>query len=1293
MVFGEPRTTKSDADADFFKHRARAVEVLPPRDASRPRRAGNEAFLENVEIDPAGLPVVIWEVDDDATADRGGSVAATGSLEASVFEEAFDAGGGFFGYLVGAEVGNLHATGVKLANWIPGGYLTSYDALVLISPADPAPTSTVRLSLWDGDPLAAFDTACSAGGVPAPIPGTTGTFSDLPRAVPASCLPGDGDVVVDQDPGGFDPASGCVGLYRLRVTLPAKTQVNCPRVWINMEQLDGCRMAWRIGDQDNGPDLGFMTTTELLYSNVFTPPLFCCGNPGMACTRATSAADCGHADACTDGTVDSAIAGQSDPGGMPPYYVAFNASIRAATDLRLYGQPVSADNPPEGAVTPGWSVSGGEIKLEKGDRPVWIDWKISAWDPDELADNPHRSKAMQGWVNPATFSSGLEGSVTYYRPACTTNAQCTTLVGPGTGSECRDSDEDMTVDECSPAMVKVARTDYIYRGLVQVGPAVDVSTDPRWVSAVNQASGLGATIWRCVGGIAPTNVCEPTFCPDPNAPCGDAGSPDGHCNGFPAAGIPDGFCRPDHTDRYEATTAMYVSADAKGTFQVGLFPSGVLTASYMIDDNNQFFPFLAVVPALITVETGQCCTTDLVCVTDEVTRNVCEDDLGGNFNPDATCADDCGCLSDAQCDDGNGCTTDVCDIGGTNQCINTPVSVPANSCCNPATGNIASFEDNNECTRDTCSEGGTVGVPVNDGAPHEGENCGDPLQCFFAQCTSGACVTADVNGQPCTTDEDCTGLDDTASTATCDVAAGECTCIACFTDLPCGDPLACYADVTFDVSGADDNCFGGGEKVTVSINVGQSLKLIGGGQFFIEYDPTCLDFQGITAVAPFTTVLAQEVNEAAGTIFWAVGVGLDPDTGEPEPCTLGGNSFGSISFAKVAGCDSCNLCYGGVNPRETLLAACGSQSQNESAICPLVECSKEIGSRDTVTVTVPENDKVNVDCDRRLATVTWSAPTVDSECGTGTLAYCHGNNGNVNLDSLCMHGGSLPVGVNNFCAGANVGCGDPDEACWTITVNEQTSLDVEVQLSPVIVAEAMSRCIDFQLYSDCVQPPLEFSQQLLFGGLFDHVGHFNDSIKIPDSGQWICITARDQQHTLRSCDFLDCVDGVYQAVFKSDPFFGGNWLVGGNLDAWKKDNPNAGHDVINILDFGQYISQYGKNYGGANTPCDKTTGNADINGDGVVDGLDFAFISLNFGEDSKDCCCPGSVAGNRVMLTEVSVLQLRQWGMGDLAVADLNQDGVVNTDDMSAFMAGTTPDDKGRDQGRKGSNLRSSRSR
>jgi hypothetical protein len=242
-----------------------------------------------------------------------------------------------------------------------------------------------------------------------------------------------------------------------------------------------------------------------------------------------------------------------------------------------------------------------------------------------------------------------------------------------------------------------------------------------------------------------------------------------------------------------------------------------------------------------------------------------------------------------------------------------------------------------------------------------------------------------------------------------------------------------------------------------------------------------------------------------------------------------------------------------------------------------------------------------------------------------------------------------------------------------VVVNERTTLDVTVQLSPIITGE-LDRCICFQLYSDCVQAPLEFCQTLHFGGLFDHVGHFTDDIKIPDAGQWFCITARDQLHTLRSSDFLECVDGDYIAVFKGDPFFGGNWLIGGNLDGWKKFNPNASHNVIDILDFGQFVANFGAQVD-PDSPCPTAVAaHADINGDGVVNSLDYAFITRNFLAHSKNACCPGSAAAESLVgRTEISVRELRELDMGDLAVADLNGDGVVNTDDMAAFMAGQQP--------------------
>jgi hypothetical protein len=235
-----------------------------------------------------------------------------------------------------------------------------------------------------------------------------------------------------------------------------------------------------------------------------------------------------------------------------------------------------------------------------------------------------------------------------------------------------------------------------------------------------------------------------------------------------------------------------------------------------------------------------------------------------------------------------------------------------------------------------------------------------------------------------------------------------------------------------------------------------------------------------------------------------------------------------------------------------------------------------------------------------------------------------------------------------------------------VNVTDQHTLDVEVQLSPIMTSGTLVRCIIFEFFMDCIQAPVFFEEDLIFGPPFDFPGHSTPTFHVP-KGQFACMSARDPLHTLRACADVECIDGDLVAVFKGDPVLGGNWLVGGNLDFFR---PDGNGDVIDILDFGMFVSQYllGLN---PNTPCGTEGPHADINGDGTVDALDFVFISMNYIADSKICCCDEPL--RHVPITSITVKELRAMGLGDLAVADLNGDGVLDGSDMAAFMDGEAP--------------------
>ncbi|UCC28922.1 MAG: hypothetical protein JSU86_12050, partial [Phycisphaerales bacterium] len=637
--------------------------------------------------------------------------------------------------------------------------------------------------------------------------------------------------------------------------------------------------------------------------------------------------------------------------------------------------------------------------------------------------------------------------------------------------------------------------------------------------------------------------------------------------------------------------------------------------------------------------------------------------------------DDCpSCTENNHCADGDACTVDTCDVA-TGVCSNTPKAVAATECCDNVPVNLAadvgglgavvSNVDGNDCTFDECTPatgcavGAQCGVPSNPPMP-AGDPCDDGIECDTVddQCDgAGNCAGTSILAVPCPGgDPDCEAKHPAAS---CNPVTGFCRCVP--------------PSLNFDVHPSDkvpnNACHDAGDKITVDVFFKDTPEVVYGGQFVVLYDPSCLQFRSINPGGdPYTFEIHEIVDEANGMIFYAVGV--DPMGGVG---VMGTGILAQISFAKLGACTECILCFGGENPLNTYLV--NNIGQMVADVEP--KCSDTIMANDEPWLECPGDAKVNVDCDKNTAMVFWDAPTFGSSCYPDADLVCWGQHeSGLDMTALAMGGGGEhPLGVTRYhCDVTTTVCGHSVGCDWTVTVNHVTTLDVEIQLSPIIAGDLL-RCIKFELYSDCVQSPLVVEKDIFFGGLFDHIGHFTDVIKIPGAGQWRCITARDQLHTLRSCAWLECIDGVYYAVFKGDPFFGGNWLVGGNLDGFKKDIPTASHDVIDIFDFGTFVVQWAVR-ADPNTICGTPGPNADINGDGIVDALDFTFVMMNFLDHSKDCCC-GPAAGTIVGRTEVSVRELREMGLGELAVGDLNRDGLLNMDDVQAFQAGDQQPRKG----------------
>lgn len=592
-------------------------------------------------------------------------------------------------------------------------------------------------------------------------------------------------------------------------------------------------------------------------------------------------------------------------------------------------------------------------------------------------------------------------------------------------------------------------------------------------------------------------------------------------------------------------------------------------------------------------------------------------------------------ISSQSCNDNNACTNDTCSGA---QCVNTVNYDNVVSCCTPATGVLCTINDTNPCTADSCnsSTGACIHTPV---ANRPEPACDDGLTCTFDQCISGACGHPDINTIPCTGDPDCPNEN------FCNTDAGFCICVPAPTIELVAQPgtlpvASCYS--------ADD-----GDLIQVRIEMGFAppQEPIIGGQFFLAYDPLTLDFINIEPGgtvdpgSPFTLEFAESVNEVAGTIDYGVLV----DFGEQG--TSAASTLAVITFQAVAECDPFVVFRpSGPNGLPNRLTAAGGVEVLPDELIDLPPISTN-GSPPVMSG-CPADSLTPTDPGQFQSQVTWTLPTATDSCDGANTVTCNPPSGS-----------GFPIGTTTVTCSTTNSCGLPASCSFDVTVQPAT-LTVDVQISPTMAPGPFDRCITFDLW-DCSAPApgnhVTVAQTISFAsGLATGV-----TIPIP-GGQWECLTARDRLHTLRStaADFATTNGTDFTGTFVGDRASGGHWLVSGNLN----DDP-----FIDILDFAVFMNKF-LSPANPNTPCGTAAPDANINGDNVVDLVDFVFVQVNsFMANEPNCCGAPGVAAVEEPLTRISVRDLRRRGLFHLRFADLNHDGWLDSADIAAFLDGERP--------------------
>ena len=607
-------------------------------------------------------------------------------------------------------------------------------------------------------------------------------------------------------------------------------------------------------------------------------------------------------------------------------------------------------------------------------------------------------------------------------------------------------------------------------------------------------------------------------------------------------------------------------------------------------------------------------------------------------NVDGTpCDDELFCTIDDACDTG------VCVGGGQYDCT-----------------------DPSGCTADFCIEdGGGAGHCENPTYNSYGFTCpgGDVVECDTVTDDYGMVVQA----------TDCVG--------------GACLCEEY--------PLLCLNPVQGPAPAKAGFCFEEDKLIIVTVDLmTPPPKPICAAQFYLEYDTAMLDFVSIVeGGGVFNTVLFENVDEVAGTVDYLVG----ENPGKICTGETGISTIATLTFLAIGECKSDGVCFRPHNPPTRLGASTGEEVCPKGHVrpdgsCGLLDnpladpcCTGEFSIDSTApVVTCPVVDTFgNAECNKVTRNVTWGPITATDNCDGDLPVNCTiTHNGGWDVSGLLAGGGDFPPGVTEIdCTTVMDRCDNASDCAFMVVNSGQNGLHVDVELSPTMDPGPLLRGIEWEV-SDCGAANPETvtgCNDVNFGFPKNVPGHGEFQAKLPP-GNWMCIEAWDPLHTLKAtcdltCEVMEDKGSVWHASYKGSKDLSDtcHFLVNGNLNGLDLD----GVGRIDILDYVTYLAVIaGDPVPGANTPCGYVGPHGDINGDGIVNLMDFSFILVNmFNMDKAGCdavCYPSAdIADVAPPRDSISVRELTDMGFGrEARVADVDGDGDVDMNDVALFWNG-----------------------